>query len=249
MSRWLRTLWWLPTLAALPVLLPLAIHTRRTALRLPPASGSATGQAGQGEPMLRLLAIGESTVAGVGVDKLGQALTAQVAEALAEGGRAVRWSAFGENGITAHEAAERLLPAALQESAELVLLVFGVNDTTHFSSQSQWLDGLTRLADAWQARGAQVVVTAVPPLGHFSALPWLMRRLLGWRGRILDRELRALAQRLGLHYCAAGVEFEAEFLAEDGYHPSALGYRAWARSLAGQLRALPERQPAVRPAG
>lgn len=233
MSR--HALWWALTLPLLPVLLPLAWHTRRTAVRLPVAQGDAHGVAGEAfaaEP-LRLLLIGESTVAGVGVTHLDQALAACLASALAAHlQRPVSWRALGENGITAVQACERLLPQALAEPVDLALLVFGVNDTTHLTSSARWQASMAAMAEALVGRGALVAFSAVPPLQHFHALPWLLRMLMGWRARLLDRELRALAGRLAAQHCALDLRFEAQYLAEDGYHPSALGYRQWAEGLA-----------------
>ena len=36
-------------------------------------------------------------------------------------------------------------------------------------------------------------------------------------------------------HCVLDLPFEAHYLAEDGYHPSALGYRQWAAGLAERL--------------
>ncbi|XQE68048.1 SGNH/GDSL hydrolase family protein [Pseudomonas sp. P3C3] len=238
MSRLRAGLWWGLALAALPLALPLALHTRRTALRLPPAAGAQSGLAGAGlgGAPLRLVLIGESTVAGVGVEAQEAALAGQLAQALAARlQRPVAWRACGENGITAGEACERLLPLALSEPADLVLLVFGVNDTTHLSSLARWEDSLRALSRALSARGERVVFTGVPPIQHFSALPWLLRRLLGLRAALLDAELRRLSAQECAQYARLELEFAEEYLARDGYHPSALGYRVWGEGLAEQL--------------
>ncbi|MDH4581115.1 SGNH/GDSL hydrolase family protein [Pseudomonas sp. BN415] len=227
--------WWVAALPLLPLALPMAVHTRRTALRLAPAAGPESGLAGgglEGAP-LRLLLIGESTVAGVGASCLDFALPGQLAAALASRlGRPVAWRACGENGITAGEARKRLLPQVAEEPVDLVLLVFGVNDTTHFSSSRSWLASQQALARHFVERGAQVAFAGVPPLQYFSALPWLLRHLLGWRARLLDWQLRALAMREGLACCATRLEMRPDYLALDGYHPSSLGYRVWGESLA-----------------
>jgi lysophospholipase L1-like esterase len=218
-SRLAGLCWWAAALPLLPLALPLAVHTRRTALRLAPAAGAGQGLAGAGfagEP-LRLLLIGESTVAGVGASCLEFALAGQLG---------------GENGITAGEALKRLLPLVAEEPADLVLLVFGVNDTTHFSSSRRWRESLEGLARHFTGRGVRVALAGVPPLQHFSALPWLLRQLLGWRAQLLDRQLQELAEREGLGCCATRLEMRPEFLALDGYHPSPLGYRVWGESLA-----------------
>ena len=236
MSR--HALWWLATLPLLPLALPMALHTRRTTLRLPVAQGEPSGTAAAhlaGEP-LRLLLIGESTVAGVGVTTFDQSLASCLAVALAERlGRPVLWRACGENGITASEAHERLLPFALAEPADLVLMVFGVNDTTHLTSSQRWLQALASMAKLLQGQGCRVAFSGVPPLQYFRALPWLLRQLLGWRASLLDRELQALALHLGALHCVLDMPFEAHYLAEDGYHPSATGYRQWAAGLAERL--------------
>lgn len=238
MNAWRAYAWWLGLALLAPVAVPLALRTRRNTLRLPPAAGLLNGVAGAdlpGEP-LRLLVLGESTVVGVGVDKLDAALVGQLAAALAARcGRPVAWRACGENGITAAQARERLLPQVLDQPFDLALLVFGVNDTTQLTQLSRWEAALGGMAEALAVRGAQVAFSSVPPLQHFSALPWLLRRLLGMRAGLLDARLRQLAVSLGAGHHAVELEFSAEYLARDGYHPSGLGYRVWAQGLAVSL--------------
>lgn len=241
MSRLRAGLWWGLAGVLAPLALPLALYTRRTALRLPPAGGAQSGLAGgeQAGAPLRLLLIGESTVAGVGVEAQEVALAGQLARALAKRlQRPVAWRACGENGITAAEACERLLPLAQQRSADLVLLVFGVNDTTHLSSLARWRRSLRTLNRSMAARGARVAFTGVPPIQHFNALPWLLRRLLGWRATLLDAELRRISIQEGACYAQLELSFADEYLARDGYHPSALGYRVWGEGLAEQITPL-----------
>ncbi|AYC31981.1 SGNH/GDSL hydrolase family protein [Pseudomonas cavernae] len=237
MSGWRGLAWWAVALPLLPLLLPLALRTRRNALRLTPAAGAEQGLVGAtagGEP-LRVLLLGESTVAGVGASCLDYALAGQLATALAGRlRRPVCWRALGENGIAAGEAGQRLLPQA-QEPVDVVVLVFGVNDTTHFTTLAAWRAALQQMIEYFQRRGARVLCTAVPPLQHFSALPWLLRQLLGWRASLLDEQLRVLAGQLGAHYCGAALTMQKDYLAIDGYHPSTLGYRVWGASLAEAL--------------
>lgn len=238
MSHWRVYAWWLMLVLLAPVVVPLAVYTRRNAVRLPPAAGALRGTAGAelpGQP-LRLLLLGESTVVGVGVSELQAALVGQLAGALALCcGRPVAWQVCGENGITATQARERLLPQVLDQSFDLVLLVFGVNDTTRLTSLQSWSTALAEMGEALAARGARVAFSAVPPLQHFTALPWLLRRVLGARASLLDARLRQLAGTLGAGHHAVELEFSADYLALDGYHPSSLGYRVWAQGLAVSL--------------
>ncbi|VTM07826.1 Lysophospholipase [Pseudomonas aeruginosa] len=92
------------------------------------------------------------------------------------------WLALGENGITSGEARERLLPQVEGRFFDRVILVFGVNDTTGLRSLERWRTDCAALIGAFQAAGAQVICTAVPPLRHFSALPGLLRPCWGGAG-------------------------------------------------------------------
>ena len=56
---------WLTTALLFPVLLYQGKRTRRVTPRLPEATGDCAGQYGEGEPLFRLLVLGESTAAGV----------------------------------------------------------------------------------------------------------------------------------------------------------------------------------------
>ena len=239
-------LWWALAVPLAPLLLIQGRQTRRRALRLSPAAGEPRGLAGgalPGEP-LRVLLVGESSVLGVGVAHLEQALVGQLAQALATRlQRPVAWRICGENGIRVHEAALRLLPDALGEPVDCALLVFGVNDATGLSSRRRWSAGLERMIVALQGHGAQVTLSGVPPLQHFPALPWLLRVLLGWRAALLDGWARRLAARLGAGHHAVALRVGADYLAEDGFHPSARGYRVWAEALAERLMAEPRRPP------
>ncbi|VFT08303.1 Lysophospholipase [Pseudomonas aeruginosa] len=118
-----------------------------------------------------------------------------------------------------------------------VILVFGVNDTTSLRSLERWRADCAALIDGFQAAGAQVTCTAVPPLQHFSALPGLLRALLGWRGRLLDEALCDLAGATGAGYCPISLDLLPGYLAIDGFHPSQLGYQVWAGALADWLAA------------
>lgn len=252
MSAALASTWWLLVLALSPVVLPMAVLTRRKALRLMPAAGEQAGVAGAalaGEP-LRLLVLGESTAVGVGVSCMQLALAGQLAGAMSQRfSRPVAWQVCGENGITAAKLHQRYVsqgsvttPAAGPH--DLVVVLLGVNDTTHLSSLKRWQASLEQIVHSLQYHAQttadRVVFSGVPPLQHFTALPWLFRRLLGLRAAILDRAMRESATATGAQYLALDMDFAAHLMAVDGYHPSAAGYRLWADNLLLGIRLQPQ---------
>lgn len=232
----------LPELIALP-LLPFLVaqgkRTRRITPRLPEAGGPSSGLAGahcQGRP-LSIVTLGESPVAGVGVATHEEAITGQLAQALsARLQRPVAWRACGKNGITAREALEQVLPQVPQEEIDIAVVAFGVNDTTAFRSVSAWRRDLRDVLRALEARCRPqlVIVSGVPLVSHFPALPQPLRWVLGMKASVLDRAVRELVSQLPRTAYVPLVlsPRDSGMMAEDGYHPSAAGCAAWAQVLA-----------------
>jgi len=183
-----------------------------------------------------LLLLGESTVSGVGVAQQTDGLAGQLAAQLANAtGRAVQWRAVGRNGADARLALQALLPQALDQQWDMALLVLGVNDTTHLTSRQHWRQRMQQLIAGLHGCAERVLVTAVPPLGHFSALPQPLRGWFGLRANLLDADLRAVAAQQRAGYLVLDIPFQPAYLARDGFHPSAAGYRLWAEGIVRQL--------------
>ncbi|HEV2612584.1 MAG TPA: SGNH/GDSL hydrolase family protein [Noviherbaspirillum sp.] len=237
---------WFPEIVATP-LLPLLIlqgrRTRRITPRLPEAAGSRDGNAGtqHGTRALTLIAIGESPVAGVGVATQQEAITAQLAEKLAQHMRqAVQWRAIGRNGVTAREAHALLLPEVPQQPIDIVFVAFGVNDTTAFRPVRQWRDDMGRLLAAIDktCTPGMILLSGVPPMAHFPALPQPLRWVMGLKAGVLDAALRDISNTLPqlqarvLHVPMAIDPADKSVMASDGYHASASGCGVWAGLIA-----------------
>lgn len=236
---WRSLRFWLHFGALMPVAVPQALHTRRTALRLPEAEGPQHGAfAGEGAPW-RVVVVGESTVAGVGVAQQADGLAAAVAKAFAaRTGRPAHWRAHGRNGARIREVRRDLLPDDLH-AADLVLVSIGVNDTTGFSSPRHWREQLRHLvADIRRQTQAPIAFLALPPMHHFTALPQPLRGVIGHRAGLMDHHLRrALSGLPGCRVLDYGLEMHPRYLAADGYHPSAEGYAVMGETVARLLAA------------
>ncbi|MDF1820116.1 MAG: SGNH/GDSL hydrolase family protein [Alcanivoracaceae bacterium] len=241
MTTWWRLsagLFWLCAVLLLPVLVWQGRRVRRDTLRLPEASGATSGQWGAGDPQRRILVIGESTAAGVGVDRHEQGLASELARALhdADGG-VTRWHTVGHNGARLDQLSAGLAVASLPD-ADTVLLSMGVNDTTAFTGLAHYRGRLLRLREQLRDRfPAPLVLLSVPPMHRFTALPQPLRLMVGWRARLLDGVKKQLAR----HSPEAFVHIsypaltDPALLARDGYHPGADGYRAMAAAVACAL--------------
>ena len=217
-----------------PLLIAQGRRVKRDTPRLPPAAGPLSGRVeGEGEP-LRVLTIGESTVAGVGAAHHEEALTGHLAHALhARAGRPVEWHAHGLSGATVAYALMSLAPQLPQQPMDLVVLAFGVNDTIDRTPPKKFAEGLKALVGAARSRvgeGVPVIVCAAPPMHQFPALPEPLRTYLGARAVMLDEAVRSARIRRAAHV-ALKVKAERTLFASDGFHPSPAGYAAWGAEL------------------
>ncbi|UZD65719.1 SGNH/GDSL hydrolase family protein [Marinobacter sp. AN1] len=226
---------WLTTAGLSPVLIYQGKQARRNTVRLPEASGEPFGQYGEGIPERRVLVIGESTAAGVGVQTHNQGLASQLARRLHERtGRVTEWHTFGINGATLAELMAQLDIDTLPE-ADLVLLSMGVNDTTALTPRSRFRQQLVTLGEQLRNRyDSPLGLLSVPPMHRFTALPSPLRQVMGWRARQLDGVYRALARTQPEAFVHLGYPAvtDAGLLAADGYHPGESGYRLMGETLA-----------------
>lgn len=224
--------------ALIPLLVPQALYVRKTALRFAPASGPSNGYVGSGT-QARLLAIGDSIIAGVGATTLSRALVGQTANALAISlGSCVEWKALGVSGYNSEKVLNRLVPKLPDVPVDYVILSVGVNDVTGLTTLRQWRQNLNLLVARLQAHSpnAIVAVAGLPPLHGFPLLPQPLRAVFGMRSRSLDEELRKILH--GLPNCVyVPLDFDPDLskFAPDGYHPSEEGYAEYGRHMADEL--------------
>jgi lysophospholipase L1-like esterase len=235
------------SLALLPLVWAQGTATRRRVPRLPPAQPPYYGLVpGTGQP-IRLLAIGESPVAGIGLTRSDETVAAATARALARlTKRPIAWRAHGLSGATARDALEQLLPRIAPEPADLIIVAFGVNDATGYRSAAGFADDLLALVHAARSRvgDAAVVIGAVAPLVSFPALPWPLRMILGWRSEALQAAADQLAGRLPrLVVERFSVPFGPHLFASDGFHPNLQAHTLWGEELAALAMPLIHTQP------
>lgn len=226
-----------------PLIVWQGVRLRRATPRLPEAEGDRAGVvAGPGAGVLRLLVLGESTAVGVGVSDQRDALGFRVAGELARrtDGR-VEWHVVGRTGATVAAVTSSLLHD-LPDALDLVVIVFGVNDTLRLRSRRAWRRNVGRLIDAVSPRVApngRIAVLGVPDFATLPALPQPLRTILHWHARALDRELRLLiARRPGCVHVPAIPLPVGDYLSHDRFHPNAAAYTVWAAHIADTLGSL-----------
>jgi lysophospholipase L1-like esterase len=197
--------------------------------KLPEAAGPRDGLAGNGPP-LRLLVLGDSSAAGVGVSTQADALAGQVVAALSPY-RAVQWQVVARSGATSARALDMVAQA---RACDVVITALGVNDVLRHTSSGRFARAQTALHTRLRDIGAQVILcSAVPPLGAFAAFPQPLRGHLGARAVKLDATLHAVCTQTGAQHVPFDITPSPDWLARDGLHPSAKLYHHWGARMAG----------------
>jgi lysophospholipase L1-like esterase len=202
----------------------------------------------RGAPRLRLAVLGDSTTAGVGVERAEDSLPYQLALRLANHHlRDVHVVSYGWAGARVADVLRAQLPRSLQPlrttetepflpGADIIAVVIGANDATHNTPRGRFRAELRALLSAARSSNpkACMVLAGIPAFrGALRAVEPLIF-LADQYARLLRPISRAEAQRVGVAYADLAREVpkridpETPFLSEDQFHPSATGYAIWA---------------------
>lgn len=220
----------LTQLSLAPILLIQALGVLARVERLPEAAGPRAGQSGQGQEF-RLLILGDSSAAGVGVAHQDAALSGQMLAHLAPHAR-VTWQLVARSGVTTAQA-RKLAPAVGR--FDVAVLALGVNDVLRQTRAKRFAHEQTALMHELRQRHSvqHVLASAVPPLGAFAVFPQQLRAHLGRRAAALDRVLQQVCTATGAQHVPFDLDPDPHWLARDGLHPGGPLYAEWGRRMAG----------------
>jgi lysophospholipase L1-like esterase len=206
-------------------------------------------------PRLRMAVLGDSTTAGVGVERAEDSLPYRIAAHIAEAeSRPVHVVSYGWAGARVADLARSQLPRALEPlratetesflaGADVVAIVIGSNDATHNTPPGRFRADLRRVLDGIRdaAPAARVVLAGIPAFrGALRGVEPLIF-LADQYARLLRPISRSEAERAGAAYADLAAEVpprirgRTDVLSRDQFHPSAVGYAAWADVIAEAL--------------
>jgi lysophospholipase L1-like esterase len=221
-----------------PFVMPQAIRVRRNAPRVSGGAGPSSGSVGSGKK-IRLAAVGDSIIAGVGAETVAEALPGQVAIELAQLlGCEVSWSAHGLIGATSSVVHSRLVPMLPREPFDVMVLSVGVNDVTSLNTMRQWSTDLSCLLDEVRKHSPEAVIAIVglPPLSSFPLLPQPLRAVMGIRARMFDEAAKfEVSERQRVVHVPIDINPTPEQFSSDGFHPSPLSYKELGRQIAAAI--------------
>lgn len=212
----------------IPILLLQGIWARFNTVKLPEALGERTGHCGNGDS-ISLLIVGDSAAAGVGANLQQEALVGQLSSTLAIK-KQIQWKLVAKSGLTSTDIVKELelLPA---QKFDLILVSVGVNDVTHFTKQAHWVNNIHAIVTLLNSKfGADdVILSSIPPMHLFTALPQPLRWWLGMRAKKLNTLMATAVENSNkCSVLTVKLPFSPEYLAKDGFHPSTKAYKVWA---------------------
>jgi len=227
-----------PVVTALlaPVLIAQGFYTRIVTPKLPEAEGAREGLAGTGDP-LKLLILGDSAAAGVGVERQHQALSGQLVSKLSTD-RLIEWRLEAEAGLKTSDIIKKLQQLK-PFNVDVVIVSLGVNDVTGNVKLKTWLILQDQLRSLLVAKfGAKtILLSSIPPMERFPSLPQPLRWYLGRKSKAFNSELLRQASDFSeIEYMDISFPLEEGFIAKDGFHPSGMAYDHWSDLVVKEIR-------------
>lgn len=219
----------------MPLLYRQGQKTRRKVGLLPGAGGKTTGTIRNEDESVKLLVIGESTVAGLGARTHEFALAGQFAKRLSSRiGKTVNWKVIGRNGVTARRTIDELVPLIPNETYDYILVGLGGNDVMKLSSPRKWRRDMTELLGILRKRNPDAIffLSNCPMIKLSPAIPHPIKFLLWELSKLHDANIKDLISKMDrVFYYHQPRNIVLEGFFADGIHPSEKGYSDWSESM------------------
>ena len=232
-----------------PIYLVQGIYVRNRSMRLSPASGPRSGQFGKGEAEIKLLSIGDSSAAAVGVEETMGAIGPQLAKKIHKlKNKTVSWRISGHNSAVASEIRDYVVPNLEPVDYTHIFIMLGTNDMKNWHTVPRWKRDFGTFLYALRTRFPEARIYWHQAIDVRTAP--LLPDPLGW---IMNLRV-ALFNRKGAQLCVERGAIcipplpitDPAGYCKDGFHANELGYDYWSDHLLEHIDCEPRTSPAVK---
>lgn len=235
---------------SIPLLPLLYLQGRRVKRTIPdlPEAVEPVGVSGlKSNRCVKVLVVGESTMAGVGVETHREGFAGTLAYELSiRLNLNVNWKVQAKSGITVGRVSKELLADLDENGWDLVVIGIGGNDAFKLNNPMRWKQQVRFLIQDLKDKFGHVpiVFTNMPPIKEFPAFTPLMKWTIGNLVEILGESLKqVVAEFENVYYSSEIISIETwskkynlsediGLYFSDGVHPSKLTYQRLARQSA-----------------
>lgn len=195
-----------------------------------------TGEFGDpAKPLLKVAALGDSSIMAPGVDDADEIWISHVCRRLAEH-RHVELQSFAVGGARARDVLADQVDAAIAYQPDLIFLSVGANDALKGVSLTSFARNLDQIVERLNGTDATIVQSGVGVLGMIPRLYPPLSTFMSWRAERFDAAHRQVAARYGtsvVDHRSDNVALwysDRSLWADDLFHVSAAGHARWSET-------------------
>ncbi|WP_299671897.1 SGNH/GDSL hydrolase family protein [uncultured Polaribacter sp.] len=196
---------------------------------------------------LKIISIGESTIAGVGVDIHENGFTGALAKEFStKKNISVLWKVYAKSGYTAKQINKRLVPKIEESNADMIVIGLGGNDAFKLNSPTLFMINVSALIKNLHKKFPRTPIyfTNMPPIKEFPAFTSVIKFVVGNLVEIFGAKLyKKVRKRKRVFYNREiitlakwskkyNIENDPAIYFSDGVHPSKVSYDLWGKEMA-----------------
>lgn len=247
--------YFLGVIVSIPLLPFLYFQGKNIRIKTPvlPEAKEPTGFVnGSFEKTLNILTIGESTIAGVGVDFHKNGFTGALANTLSEELKSnINWRVYARSGYTVSQVCMKIIPKIEENTTDIIVIGMGGNDAFTLNSPKKWLISIENLIELLQNKFPETPIffTNMPPIKEFPAFTKTIKFVIGNLVEILGENLNNYTKsKPNVYYNNEIITLRewskrnslssnnSKIYFSDGVHPSELTYKVWGKEMANFIK-------------
>lgn len=196
---------------------------------------------------LNIISIGESTIAGVGVQFHKNGFTGALANTLSLALKSnINWHVYAKSGFTVKEITTKIIPEIKETNIDIIVIGIGANDAFTLNSPKNWTIAVKNLIELIQLKypTTPIYFANMPPIKEFPAFTKSIKFVIGNFIEILGKNLTLITDsKKKVFYNNEIVTLKewskrhklpannATIYFSDGVHPSELTYQVWGKEM------------------